>query len=475
MAQSWRPRPYQRAIVEFIQSHPRCAIWAGMGMGKTSAALTALRAVAPKMRAPALILAPLRVAQHTWSTEPQKWQHTSAMRVIPIIGSAAQRAAALAQKADAYSMNYENIPWLVSHCGGEWPFDAIIADESTRLKGLRSRQGSKRAAALAKVAHRSRYFVELTGTPSPNGLQDLWGQAWFLDKGARLGKSFAAFSARWFQSIPMGGHPAARELRPLPHAQREIQAALSDITLTVQPEDYFDLQEPIVNIVRAPMPRKAMDIYRAVQRELFAQIEGGEIEAVNAAARTTKCLQIASGAVYLENDGAEAVKTGAGRAEKTHWEQVHDAKLEALESIAEETAGAPLLVRYHWQHSAQRILRKFPRARILDKRPQTIADWNDGKIPMLLAHAGSAGHGLNLQDGGRHYVAFDSWWDLEQHQQITERVGPVRQLQSGHPRSVLHYHIIADGTLDEVVLERLQSKRSVQDALLSAMKKEKTS
>ena len=463
MANKWRPRPYQNAIVDFVQSHPRCAIWAGMGMGKTSAALTALRAIMPKLRAPALILAPLRVAQHTWATEPQKWLHLQNMRVVPIVGSAAQRCAALNVDASAYAINYENIPWLVKQCGNSWPFDAIIADESTRLKGLRARQGSKRAAALAKVAHRSQFFVELTGTPSPNGLQDLWGQAWFLDKGARLGKSFSAFSERWFQSIPMGGHPAARELRPLPHAQREIQKALADITLTVLPEHYFKLEEPIVNIVRAPMPRQALAVYRDVQRELFAQIEGGEIEAVNAAARTTKCLQIASGAVYLD--------TGEN-ADAREWRVLHDAKLDALESIVEETACAPLLVRYHWQHSAQRIMMKFPRARMLDKRQQTIDDWNAGRIPMLLAHAGSAGHGLNLQDGGRHYVAFDSWWDLEQHQQITERIGPVRQLQSGHPRSVFHYHIVADGTLDDAVLERLQSKRTVQEALLNAMRKE---
>lgn len=466
-AQEWMPRPYQRIIVDFIRDNPRCAIWAGMGMGKTSAALSALRALAPKMRGPALILAPLRVAQHTWATEPQKWRHLEYMRIVPIIGTAAQRAAALDIAAAAFAINYENVPWLVNHLGDRWHFDAIIADESTRLKGLRSRQGSKRAAALARVAHRARFFVELTGTPSPNGLQDLWGQAWFLDKGARLGKSFSAFSARWFQSIPMGGHPAARELRPLPHAQREIQAALSDITLTVQAEDYFNLQEPIINIVRAPLPRAARAIYNEVQRELFAEIEGGEIEAVNAAARTVKCLQIASGACYL--DGEENAPDCARKARE--WRVLHDAKLDVLESIIEETAGAPLLVRYHWQHSAMRILQRFPRARILDKNPQTLRDWNAGKIPMLLAHAGSAGHGLNLQDGGHHYVAFDAWWDLEQHQQTTERIGPVRQLQSGHPRAVWHYHIISDGTLDEAVLERLQSKRSVQESLLRAMRK----
>lgn len=467
IAKQWKPRPYQRAIVEHIAKHPRCAIWAGMGMGKTSATLSALRALRGKMQGAALIIAPLRVATTTWVQEPQKWLHLSGMHIVPIVGNPAQRAAALDTAASAYTINYENIPWLVKYLGKRWFFDAIIADESTRLKGYRTRQGSKRAAALAKVAHRSRFFIELTGTPSPNGLQDLWGQAWFLDKGLRLGASFAAFSARWFQTIPLGGHPAAKELRPLPHAQKEIQKALADIILTVQPEDYFNIEKPIVHTVRVQLPAKVRAVYRDMQRELFAQLGDCNIEAVNAAARTTKCLQLASGAVYMGAEGDER------RAGAMAWADVHGEKLDALESIVEETAGASLLVRYHWQHSLRRILARFPKARILDKNPGTIADWNAGKIPMLLAHAASAGHGLNLQDGGHHYVAFDAWWDLEQHEQITERIGAVRQLQSGHPRPVWHYHIVAENTLDEAVLDRLETKRSIQDALLRAMKKGK--
>lgn len=481
---AWSPRPYQRAIVQHILQHPRCAVWAGMGMGKTSATLTALSVLEPVLRGPALILAPLRVATGTWPQECDKWEHLRTMRpVVPICGGLQRRLGALRDALDEgahCAINYENIPWLVEQLGASWPFDAIIADESTRLKSYRARQGSQRAAALAKVAHKSAHFVELTGTPSPNGLQDLWGQAWFLDGGQRLGRSFRAFTSRWFQSIPMGSHPAARELRPLPHAQQQIQAALADLALTVQPEDYFDVSAPIVNIVRVQLPSRARKIYRDMERELFAELESGALEAANAAARTTKCLQIASGACWQE-DYVSDMPPGhpfpdvarGGKAAGKSWRELHDAKLDALESIAEETAGAPLLVRYHFQHSLARIRKRFPHARVLDKKPQTMADWNAGRIPMLLAHAGAAGHGLNLQDGGCHYVAFENSWSLEEHQQITERIGPVRQMQSGHPRPVWHYHITAEGTLDEAVLERLQHKRSVQDALLNTMKKEK--
>lgn len=471
---TWTPRPYQRAIVQHILQHPRCAVWAGMGMGKTSATLTALAALELVLRGPALILAPLRVATGTWPQERDRWAHLRTMRpVVPICGGLQQRIKALHAALDEgahCAINYENIPWLVERLGASWPFDAIIADESTRLKSYRARQGSQRAAALAQVAHKSAHFIALTGTPAPNGLQDLWGQAWFIDRGQRLGRSFSAFTSRWFQSIPMGSHPAARELRPLPHAQRQIQEALADIAITIEPQDWFDVSQPIVNLVRVQLPDIARQTYRRMERELFAELESGALEAANAAAKTTKCLQIASGAVWLDDYNPYNRPSDKGDGQ---WQELHTAKLDALESIAEETAGAPLLVRYHYRHSAARICSRFPQAVMLDKKPETIAAWNAGRIPMLLAHAGAAGHGLNLQDGGCHYVAFENSWSLEEHQQITERIGPVRQLQSGHPRPVWHYHICAEGTLDEAVLERLQHKRSVQDALLNAMKKEK--
>ncbi len=453
------PRPYQAQMLAHTLDVPRCALWAGMGMGKSCATLTALQALELTEPGPALVLAPLRVARSTWPDEAAKWAHLRGFTVEPIVGTVAQRKAALRQGANVYTTNYEQLPWLVELLGEQWPFTKIVADESTRLKSFRTRQGSQRAQALARVAHRhASRFIELTGTPSPNGLQDLWGQAWFLDKGQRLGASFSAFERRWFQAIPVGPVPAARELRPLPHAQGEIQQRLADVALTLDAADWFDLRQPIVNTVRIELPAKARQQYQDMQREMFAAIGEHEVEALNAAAKSAKCLQMASGSVWVD-------------AQAGTWVETHDLKLQALESIAQEAAGAPLLVRYHWVPSRERILRAFPKARLLDDDPQTIRDWNAGRIPLLVAHAQSAGHGLNLQDGGHHYVAFDHWWDLEHHQQITERIGPVRQVQAGHNRPVHHHYIIATGTVDELVMARLETKRSVQDLLLGAMKR----
>ena len=459
MTATFTPRPYQHAMLSHALDVPRCALWAGMGLGKSVATLTALDALELTEPGPALVLAPLRVARSTWPDEAAKWSHLRNVEVSPVVGTPEARKAALRRPANVFATNYEQVPWLVDHFGDRWPFRKIVADESTRLKSFRTRQGSQRARALARVAHKhASHFIELTGTPSPNGLQDLWGQAWFLDKGERLGHSFKSFESRWFQSISVGAHAAARELKPLPFAQEQMQDRMRDLALTLDPRDWFDLREPIVNMVRVDLPKKARQEYEAMQREMFAQIGEHEVEALNAAAKSAKCLQMASGSVWV--DAARGL-----------WAETHDLKLQALESIAEEAAGAALLVRYHWVPSRERILRAFPRARMLDDDPQTIRDWNAGKVPMLVAHAQSAGHGLNLQDGGHHYVAFDHWWDLEHHQQITERIGPVRQAQAGHDRHVFHHYIIATGTVDELVMARLESKRSVQDLLLEAMKR----
>ncbi len=457
-ATDFTPRPYQHAMLAHALDVPRCALWAGMGLGKTVATLTALHALELTEPGPALVLAPLRVARSTWPDEAAKWQHLQGFDVRPVTGSVDERRAALRRPAHIPATNHEQLPWLVEHFAGKWPFTKIVADESTRLKSFRTRQGSQRAGALARVAHRhAARFIELTGTPSPNGLPDLWGQAWFLDKGQRLGASFTAFERRWFQTIPVGNTPAARELRALPFAQEQIQDKLRDVALTLDARDWFDLREPIANVVRVELPKKARTAYEDMQKEMFAQLGEHEVEALNAAAKSAKCLQMASGSVWV--DAASGT-----------WAETHDAKLQALESIAEEAAGAPLLVRYHWVPSRERILRAFPRARLLDENPQTLRDWNAGRIPLLVAHAQSAGHGLNLQDGGHHYVAFDHWWDLEHHQQTIERIGPVRQLQAGHDRPVFHHYIVATGTVDELVMARLDTKRSVQDLLLDALK-----
>jgi SNF2 family DNA or RNA helicase len=446
------PRAYQTMIRDHILDHPRCAVWAGMGMGKTTSTLNAVEALRLVDDDPVLVLAPLRVARTTWPEEAAKWQHLAGVGVMPIIGSEAERRAALRMPAQVYATNYENLPWLVEFWGERWPYRTVVADEATKLKGFRLRQGTARAKALARVAHtRVRRFVELTGTPSPNGLADLWGQAWFLDAGQRLGRTFEAFSQRWFQT-----HRSGYGLEALPHAQAEIQDKLRDLCLTIDARDWFDLAEPIVNDIYVDMPIKARALYQDMEREMFMQIEGHEVEAFGAAARTVKCLQIANGAAYLHGGNTE-------------WAAVHDGKLEALESVVEES-DTPVLVAYQFKSDLTRLLKAFPQARALDASPQTITDWNAGRIPILCAHPASAGHGLNLQDGGNTLVYFGHWWNLEERMQILERVGPTRQKQAGHDRPVFVHNIIARDTVDELVMERVKSKREVQDILLDAMK-----
>ena len=452
----FKPREYQHIALEHILSEPRCALWASMGMGKTSTCLTAIDALQFVEPDPVLVLAPKRVAVSTWPDEAEKWQHLKNLKVTAITGTADQREALLKADSNVFTTNYEQLPWLVEHFGKHWPFKTVIADESTRLKSYRSRGGSKRARALAKVAHsHTTRFIELTGTPSPNGLIDLWGQAYFLDGGERLGYSYTSFKNRWFQSIQVGAQRFAVRLEPHAFAQEQIQERLSDICLTLDANDYFDIDKPIITDVYVDLPAKARKLYEAMEKEMFFELRGDEVEAMNAAARTIKCLQLANGAVYTD-DG---------------WHDVHDAKLEALESIIEESAGMPVLVAYHFKTDLIRLQKAFKQGCVLDQDPQTIKDWNAGKIPVLFAHPASAGHGLNLQDGGNILVVFGHWWNLEEYQQIVERIGPTRQAQAGHKRLVFIYHLVARDTVDELIIERRETKRSVQDILLNALKR----
>lgn len=456
-AREFTPRPYQQIIIDHILANDRCAVWAGMGMGKTVSALTVIDAVRLVDDDPILVLAPTRVANTTWPEEAAKWVHTAHLTVVPVTGDMQGRVVAVRQRADVHTINYENLPWLVEYWGDRWPYRTVIADESTKLKSFRLRQGGKRAQALSQVAHtKVKRFIELTGTPSPNGLQDLWGQLWFVDQGRRLGRTYTGFQQRWFRT-----HPSGSGLEALPHAQKEIQKLLSDICITVEAKDWFDLREPIVNNIYVDMPARARKTYEDMEKQMFTELDSGhEIEAFNAASRTIKCLQIANGAAYTEGN--------------TEWQDVHDQKLQALESVVEEANGMPVLVAYHFKSDLARLKKHFPKGRELDKNPKTLTDWNKGKIPLMFAHPQSAGHGLNLQDGGNILVFFAHWWNLEERLQVIERIGPTRQLQAGHDRPVWIHNIIARKTVDELVIERVNTKREVQDILMGAMRRRKT-
>lgn len=449
------PRPYQLLIRDHIIDNPRCAVWADMGTGKSASTLSALDLLwlAGSNFTPALVIAPLRVARGTWPREIKKWSDFSGMRVAPIIGDANQRAFALRSKADVYTINFENIQWLFDTIGDpdNWPFKIVIVDEATRLKGFRLKKGTKRSALLSEIAMRTGRFIELTGTPAPNGLKDLWGQLWFLDQGKRLGYDYGEFMSRWFKRNHYSPHavPVAEDF-----ALDAITERVQDICLTVRAKDYFDVREPIRQQVEVDLPRKSMNLYRELKKDMYAQIdELTSIDVVNMANLTAKCLQVASGAVIAENDVGDKLVT-----------HLNDAKLDALESIVEECNGHPLLVGYWWRHDLGRIQKRFPFARVI-KTQQDEDDWNEGRITLALGHYQSMGHGLNLQFGGHRLVRYTRWWDSELDDQFSARIGPVRQIQSGFDRPVYEYDIVARDTLDEDLQYRHIAKAEVQDIL----------
>lgn len=458
MAIEFTPHEYQKEALKHLCSVRRAALWMPMGGGKSVTTLTALEALSTVEEVyPALVLAPLRVARSTWPAEVKKWAHLQHLTVSPITGTAKQRERALAKPADIYTTNYDNLKWLCDTLGDDWPFKTVVADEFTRLKSFRLRQGGSRARALGKVAHThvSR-FIGLTGTPAPNGVKDLWGQIWFLDKGERLGQSFAAFEMRWFRKGYDG-----YSLVPYEHTQSEIEERLRDICLTVRG---LQVDEPIEHVIYVDLPAPARALYNSMEREMFAALEvegigSVDVEASNAATKVNKCRQIANGFLFTE----EGV-----------WEAIHDEKLKALESVVEEANGMPVLTSYTYVPDRERIRKHFRTARVLDADPDTITQWNEGRIPLLLAHPASAGHGLNLQDGGNILADFGVDWNLEHDMQIIERIGPLRQKQAGYDRPVFRYRIIARDTIEEWgVLPRLQSKRSVQEILIEAMERRK--
>jgi len=453
-------RPYQHQIADFIKANPRCNVFVPMGLGKTVSTLTALDHLSLVENVfPVLVVAPLRVATNTWPVEVEKWAHLRHLKMSVVTGAPAQRKAALKTKADIYVINYENLVWLDQHFGDDWPFVTVVADESSKLKGFRLRQGTKRARALAKHIHRHvKRYIGLTGTPSPNGIINLWPLQYFVDGGSTLGRSFDSFTEIYFRTERVGADPHAVRLVPYDHSQDTIQQKIKPTTISLDPSDWFDLKDPIVNKIYVDLPLKARAVYDEMESDMFVQLQSADVEAFNAASRTLKCLQIANGALYTDDTA-------------TTFEELHDGKIEALDGVIEEASGMPVMCAYHFKSDLKRLLKAFPQGRALDKDPQTIRDWNAGKIPVLFAHPASAGHGLNLQDGGNIIAFFGHWWNLEEYQQIIERIGPTRQAQSGYNRPVFIHHLIARDTVDELVMERRDSKKAVQDILLDAMKR----
>lgn len=453
------PREHQVKIANFILENKRCAIWSYMGSGKTTACLDALDVLKiVGCKGKTLIVSPKTVARDVWPGETRKFDAFRHFKVSVLIGTPDERDRALRSDSDIYSVSFDLLPWLQAHpdCPN---FTTIIVDESSKLRNFRGSfqrhpktgkvylrsGGVKRGMALARLAWKSSVerFVELTGTPSPKGVANLWGQIWFLDRGKRLGNSFKAFANRWFIKDFSG-----YGIRPRPGADEEIASRISDLVLIVKPSQ-IDL--PVIVDVPVKLPDEARAMYRAAEKAGLLELsKDNVVTAMNVAARMGKCSQIANGAVY-DAEGA--------------WHAVHDEKLEALDRIVEEFDGTPILVAYTYKHDLARLRKSFPQGVALEGKAETIAVWNKGQIPLMFLHPASAGHGNNFQDGGNVIVFFGLDWDLELYQQVIERIGPARQKQSGHDRPVFVYRIVAEGTIDEQKLVILDGRASAQDAL----------
>ena len=463
------PRPWQKPMIEFGLAQDRVAELARMGMGKTSAvvAITDARLMASVIKRN-LVIAPLRVARSTWPEEVAKWEQFKHLKVQTIVGTADQRRAALRNdKADIYTVNYENLEWLIETIGPDnWPFDMVTADEATKLKSFRLLQGGKRAQAMAKVAHsKVKCWINLTGTFAPNGLADLWGQMWFIDRGFRLGRSYDAFEGRWFgyqrAQDAVNAHKTRIARIAFPHAQPEIHERIKDVALALNPKDWFDISDPIVERVYVDLPPDARKRYREMEREMFMQLKGFDIEVFASSAKVIKCLQLANGAVYTGSDLSVEQDTA-------HWVEAHQEKLDALESIIEEASG-PVMVVYHFKPDLVRLKARFKKGRHINtKRDED--DFKAGRIPVAFVHPQSIGHGVDgFQTVCNTIVFFAVWWNLENHDQIIERIGPMRQMQSGFDREVMVYLILARDTVDEVVDARIVKKRGVQDAVMDSL------
>lgn len=456
----YTPKPHQEIAGKFVAEHDRCALFLDMGLGKTVVSLTdIMRRIWDDFSVnKALVIAPIRVAEDTWSRESAKWDHLQGLRISKVLGTAKQRIAALETPADVYVINRENVVWLVEYLGSKWDFDAVIIDELSSFKN----PNAKRFKALRKVIRRAKVFLGLTGTPAPNGYIDLWPQIYLIDGGQRLGKTLTAFRQRFFHPGRGKGHVVYEWIMNR-GAKEEIDRLLSDICLSMSKEDWLQMPDIIYNDVVVKMDKKARKLYDEFEKEkVLPLLDGKVIEDVEeadtfvagttAATVSMKLLQMANGSVY-DDDGSVF--------------HIHDAKLDALDEIVESNPGQPLLVFYGYKHDLDRIKSRFADAVILNEgdTQDIISRWNEGRIPMLLCHPASAGHGLNLQEGGHIAVWFGLNWSLELYQQANARLH-----RQGQEQSVIIHHIICQDTIDERVIKALAQKDTTQRSLLDSLK-----
>jgi SNF2 family DNA or RNA helicase len=447
----YNPHDYQRYATEYIERHPFCAVLLDMGLGKTSITLTALNNLlfdSFEIRK-VLVIAPLRVARDTWPAEIEKWDHLSNLIVSVAVGTEAEREAALLAPADIYVINRENVQWLVEESKLPFDYDAIVIDELSSFKNYQA----KRFRALMKVRPKVSRIIGLTGTPSSNGLMDLWAEFRVLDMGQRLGRFITAYRNNYFQPDKRNGQ-VIFSYKPLPGAEQAIYKQIGDITISMKSTDYLPMPELVSSEYTVHLSEKEANRYEKLKQELVLQLPDGDITAANAASLSNKLCQMANGAIY--DDNGEVIT-------------VHDQKLDALEDIIEAAGGKPVLVAYWYKHDLKRIEERLHKLHVPFSRLDTsdsIKRWNTGQLPVGLIHPASSGHGLNLQSGGSCLVWFGLTWSLELYQQTNARLW--RQGQTA--KTVVVQHIVTKGTIDERILKALREKDKSQSALIYAVK-----
>ena len=441
----YKPHSYQEYAIRYIETHPISALLIDMGLGKTSITLTAIRNLLFDSFevCKVLVIAPLRVAKNTWTDEIKKWEHLSTLTYSLIVGNENERLSALNEKADIYIINRENVDWLVNKSGYKFDFDMVVIDELSSFKNHQS----KRFKSLMKVRPLVKRIVGLTGTPSSNGLMDLFAEFKILDMGKRLGYFIGQYRNTYFKPDKMNG-PIVYSYKPLPNAENAIYEKISDITVSMKANEYLKMPELLTSNYVVELSNSEKNQYDEMKKSLVLEITDGEITASNAASLSNKLCQLSNGAIY--DDEQNIV-------------EIHDRKLEALEDIIESMNGKPLLIAYWYRHDLERIKSRFSVREI--KTSEDISDWNDGKIPVALIHPASAGHGLNLQSGGSTLVWFGLTWSLELYQQTNARL-----YRQGQKNTVVIQHIIAKGTIDEQILKALQRKDNTQSDLIDAVK-----
>ena len=443
------PHDYQRYCIDRIISDSRLGLFLDMGLGKTVITLTAVNELIYHRFevGRVLVIAPKKVAETTWTNEARKWEHLHNLRISRVIGTLAQRVRALNTPADVYVINRENVPWLVEYDRNSWRFDMVVIDELSSFKSSKA----QRFRSLCWVLPHIRRMVGLTGTPASNGLIDLWAQIYLLDEGQRLGRNITQFRTRYCECNTHGGHFSTYAMKD--GAEEAIKAAISDLCISMKADDYLQLPECVTVDVPVYLDRASAKRYEEFERDMLLEIDENTLDAGTAAVLSGKLMQFANGAVYDEDRNVV---------------EIHGEKLDRLSELVEGLNGQHALIFYNFRHDLERILKRFEKSPLVIRELKTAqdeADWNAGRIDLLLAHPASAGYGLNLQQGGHHVIWFGLNWSLELYEQANKRLH-----RQGQQERVIIHRLITQGTRDEDVAAALEGKQDVQNALLEALK-----